>query len=170
MARSGAEVHVNNAARNILIAFGALAALAVAQQVTQSLSVTVNGKSSSDKAVVLSGKTYYPESALKALGVSVKRAGNTVALTSGAAGGANQTAALEGCIGQTLFNGALRVTLHSFEPLKKDDKAAGWTADLEFRNGTQEVSNLYSMGHGGAESWYIAYDDVPVLRQRLEWR
>jgi hypothetical protein len=150
---------VNNTTRNIMIAFGALAAVAVAQQVTQSLSVTINGKSSSDKAVVLSGKTYYPESALKALGVSVKRAGNMVALTSGAAGGANQTAALEGCIGETLFNGGLRVTLHSFEPFKKDDKAVGWTADLEFRNGTQEVSNLYSMGHGGAESWYIAYDD-----------
>jgi hypothetical protein len=150
---------VNNTARNIVIAFGALAAVGVAQQVTQRYSVTINGKSSSDQAVVLGGKTYYPESVLKALGVSVKRAGNTVALTSVAAGGANQTAALEGCIGQTLFNGGLRVILHSFEPLKKDDQAVGWTADLEFRNGTQAVNSLYTFGHGGAESWYIAYDD-----------
>jgi hypothetical protein len=151
---------LNNTTRNIMIAFGALTAVALAQQVTQSLSVTINGKSSSDKAVVLSGKTYYPESVLKALGISVKRVGNTVALTSkGTAGGANQTAALEGCIGETLFNGGLRVTLHSFEPFKKDDKAVGWTADLEFRNGTPAANNLYSMGMDGGTSWYIAYND-----------
>ncbi len=150
---------MNNTTRNIVIAFGTLTAIAVAQQVKQSLSVTINGKTSSDKAVVLSGKTYYPESVLKALGVSVKHTGATIALISGAAGGANQTAALEGCVGETLFNGGLRVILHSFEPFKKDDKAAGWTADLEFRNGTQAVNALYTMGMGGGTSWYIAYDD-----------
>lgn len=146
--------------RNALIAVSLLAAIAIAQQVSQSLPLTVNGKASSDKALTVGGKTYYPESALFALGVTVKRVGNTVALTSkGVTGGANQTAALEGCVGQTLFNGALRVTLRSFEPFVQDGKSVGWTADLEFRNGTQQIANLYNFGAAGGVSWYIAYDD-----------
>ena len=146
--------------RNALIAASLLATIAVAQQVSQSLQLSVNGKAVSDKALIVGGKTYYPESALAALGATVKRTGNAVTLTSkGVTGGANQTAALEGCVGETLFNGALRVKLHSFEPFVRDGKAVGWTADLEFRNGTQRVSNLYGFGGGSAASWYIAYDD-----------
>ena len=146
--------------RNALIAVSLLATIALAQQVSQSLQLTINGKAVSDKALIVGGKTYYPESALSLLGVTVKRTGNAVALTGkGVTGGANQTAALEGCVGQTLFNGALRVTLRSFEPFVQDGKGVGWTADLEFRNGTQQVNSLYSFGVGGAASWYIAYDD-----------
>lgn len=146
--------------RNALIAASLLATIAVAQQISQNLQLTVNGKALSDKALSVGGKTYYPQSALAALGVTVKRVGNALALTSkGVTGGANQTAALEGCVGETLFNGALRVTLRSFEPFVQSGKAVGWTADLEFRNGTPRVSNLYNFGLSGGESWYIAYDD-----------
>ena len=145
--------------RNALIAASLLATIAVAQQVSQSLQLSVNGKALSDKALIVGGKTYYPESALAALGVTVKRTGNVLALTSkGVTGGANQTAALEGCVGETLFNGALRVTLRSFEPFVQDGKAVGWTADLEFRNGTPEKISLYGAGWS-AGTWFIAYDD-----------
>jgi hypothetical protein len=152
---------MNNHTRNILLALLAITGAALAQQVSQNLSLSINGKNSSDKAVILVGKTYYPESALKALGVSIKRTGSKIALTSkGVAGGTNQMAALEGCLGETLFNGALRVKLHGFEAFQKDGKAVGWTVDLEFRNGTQQVSNLYGFGLSGGSSWYIAYDDA----------
>lgn len=146
--------------RNALFAASLLATIAIAQQVSQSLQLTVNGKVLSEKALIVGGKTYYPESALPPLGVTVKRTGNAIALTSkGATGGANQTAALEGCVGETLFNGALRAILHSLEPFEQAGKAVGWTADLEFRNGTQQVSNLSGFGTGGGTSWYIAYND-----------
>ncbi len=145
--------------RSSLVIAAVVAAVAVAQQV--SLKLTVDGKVLSDSAVILNGKTYYPESALKTLGATFKRSGNAIAITSkGVTGGANQTPALEGCVGETLFNGALRVTLRGFEPFVKDGKGVGWTADLEFRNGTQQVNSLYSFGaSNAANSWYIAYDD-----------
>jgi hypothetical protein len=152
---------MNNKTRNLLLALVAITGAALAQQVSQNLLLSINGKNSSDKAVILGGKTYYPESALKTLGVTIKRTGSKIALTSkGVAGGANQMAALEGCVGETLFNGALRVKLHGFEAFQKDGKASGWTADLEFRNGTQQVGNLYGFGSVGGSSWYIAYDDA----------
>lgn len=101
--------------RSLLVIAVIVAAVAVAQQAN--LKFTIDGKVSSDSAVILNGKTYYPESALKTLGATVKRSSNTIAITSkGMAGGANQTAALEGRVGQTLFNSVLRVTLRSFEP------------------------------------------------------
>ncbi len=144
---------------NIIIFCAFLTAMAAAQKITQSFSLTTNGKINTEKAIVLNNKTYYPESALKALGVSVKRNGNIIALVANTiAGGANQTAALEGCIGETLFNGALRVTLHSFEILQKDGVNTGWTADLEFRNGTPTTSALYNFGI--EQNFYIAYDDA----------
>jgi hypothetical protein len=135
------------------------ATLAVAQQITGRLALTVGGFAAADQAIVVGGKTYYPESALKALGIGINRSGNTVALTGGVSGGANQTAALEGCIGEWLFNGAARVKLWSFTPLMVGGKATGWTADLEFRNGTNTTNNLYGLGQGGGATVFIAYPD-----------
>ena len=56
---------MNNTTRNMLLALVAITGAALAQQVSQNLFLSINGKNSSDKAVVLGGKTYYPESVLK---------------------------------------------------------------------------------------------------------
>ncbi len=50
---------MNNTTRNMLLALVAITGAALAQQITQKLALTINGKNSSDKAVILGGKTYY---------------------------------------------------------------------------------------------------------------
>ena len=90
------------------LAVVALSTLALAQQVQKMLELTINGTPVAEKAVLIGGKTYVPLSSLKQFGFNGTQTGNTLALSapkSASSGGSNQLAALEGCVGETLFNG-----------------------------------------------------------------
>jgi hypothetical protein len=132
--------------------------LAVAQNVTRTLSLSVGNKPSTQKAYVIGNEVYVPVSSLKAFNISATVQGSKVRLS--AQGGAAQTAALEGCIGETLFNGVLRATLVSFSPRTEGGKTTGWTAVLEFRNGTNQSVNLNSAGSAdGTNFAFLGYED-----------
>ncbi|SMB82673.1 hypothetical protein [Deinococcus hopiensis] len=125
-------------------------------------SVIVNGQSAAKPAVVINGETYVPLSALKRLGITSSLKGNALTLSargsgtlSGAApGGANQIAALEGCLNEPLFNGIWRVRVTSLEALRTVDPGAsdtpGWAVTLEMRNGAQQTASLMETGFGAA--------------------
>lgn len=141
-----------------LLVLTALASLALAASTR--LSVTVNGRGTTEHAVVIDGRTYVPLSSLKLMGVNAKVTGSTLALTSAttsssagqspAAGGANQLNALEGCIGETLFNGLWRVQITSLEAIRSTDAEArpGWAVNLEMRNGARKTLSMMSTGFG----------------------
>ncbi len=112
--------------RKILIASVVLlGGLALAQAVQRSLNITINGASSSEKAIVVAGKSYVPVSALKSLGVNVTASNSTLALsragavvtTTGAAG-TQQLSGGVGVFGQAVTMGKdspLNFTLRSLE-------------------------------------------------------
>ena len=115
-------------------------------------SVVVNGQVASDQAIVVGGKTYIPLSALKLLGVQSGLKGNTLTLGAQAApttapGGANQRASLEGCMGETLFNGVWRFTTKKVEAIGADvGLGPGWGVTVELRNGTGTKTSLHDTG------------------------
>jgi hypothetical protein len=125
-------------------------------------SLIVNGQVASKSAVVMNGETYVPLSALKLLGVTGTVKGNTMTLALGSApaptrtpsGGANQLAALEGCLNQTLFNGIWRVRVLSLTPIRTPDAGSpdipGWSVKLEVRNGVSKTASLMGTGFGAS--------------------
>lgn len=125
----------------------ALMGAALAQTASGTLSLTVNGRAAATRALLVNGKTYVPLDALQVAGVTATRTGGTLALTMpGAArtpatgqapGGANQVAAVEGCLGEQLFNGVLRLRVQ-----KVEDLGANWGVTLEVRNGTNKLVSV----------------------------
>ena len=109
-----------------------LTLLALAAQTTYKL--VVNGHNAG-QAIVVGGQTYVPLAALKALGIPSKLAGGTLSL--GTAGGSNPLAALEGCIGETLFNGIWRAKVSKIEAIDINGQR-GYGVTLELRNATQQ--------------------------------
>ncbi|WP_027482230.1 hypothetical protein [Deinococcus pimensis] len=141
--------------RKLLLALVALGTVALAA--TTRLSLVVNGEVSSEKAIVVDGKTYVPVAALRALGVNATTKGATLTLSTGAArtaaqGGANQVTALEGCLGQTFFNGVWRFRVVSVTPIRLPDAGSpdipGWVVNVEVRNGTNKNLSMMSAGFG----------------------
>lgn len=148
----------------------ALALPALAQQVQRTYTLLVNGQASSSPAVVIGGQSYVPVSALKELGIAVNLSGSTLSI--GAAGGQNQVAALEGCLGQTLFNGNWRVTVQEADKASAGNRDL-WRLKVNYGNASSVPNKLYinsikdivlvmkdgtqtskssSLG-GGSESW-----------------
>lgn len=72
----------------------------------------------------MNGKTYLPLEALQMAGVKVVRSSAVLSVTlpnAGAAtGGASSRPSLEGCLGETLFNGVWRVKTLKLEAIKTD--------------------------------------------------
>ncbi|MFB9993160.1 hypothetical protein ACFFLM_14400 [Deinococcus oregonensis] len=123
----------------------------VALAATTTLSVVVNGQVTPDAAIVVNGKTYVPLSTLNRLGVQSSVKGSTLTLgnaaSTTAAGGANQRVAVEGCIGDPLFNGIWRMTVKKVEPIGPDvGLGPGWGVTVELRNGTQTKTSLQDTG------------------------
>lgn len=148
-----------------IIALTALAGLALAAGV--SYSIVVNGQVAEDKAIMVNGKTYIPLSVLKALGVNSSLKGNTLTLggdsaaTNQTAGGANQRASLEGCIGETLFNGIWRLTVKSTKPISRyNGQQSGYSLSLEWKNGTKVTTDALNTG---IKSLNLALEDGTVL-------
>jgi hypothetical protein len=131
--------------RTILF-LGAAAVLGVAvAQGVKSLSVTLAGKTVKLDSVVVSGKTYVSLEQLK-------KAFPAASGTTGGdpAGGANAVAAVSGCIGELLFNGAWRFRVQKLE-YSSEDKA--WGLTLETRNGMPKVATIVRNGanYGGQD-------------------
>ncbi len=129
----------------------ALALAGVALAATQSLTLVLNGKISSKKAITVNGETYVPLSSLTALGIKVSSASGTVSLTSGSSvatpagnsgssgsGGANQKSSVEGCLGENLFNGIWRLRVAKIEPFV-DGSQNGYDVTVEIRNGVSKT-------------------------------
>ncbi len=136
--------------RDVLIGAGlALAGVALAQSVQRSLNLVVAGKPSSSKAIVVQNQTFVPLSVLGAVGVKSAVAGDTLTLSGASEGGANQIGAVEGCVGQDLFNGMLRVKITGIvrlETLSDWTNFKGWAIQAEFKNGTGERIQPQDMG------------------------
>ena len=134
-----------------MIGLLALGGIALAQTVQRSLEIVVNGQKSSAKAIVVQGKTYIPLDVMKSLGVNASVTGNSVSL--GAQGGANQVAALEGCVNETLFNGVMRLKVLKVEPLNTQpqwESFNGWAVITELRNASQMTISPGDLGVTGA--------------------
>lgn len=129
----------------------ALATLVTVALAAANYSLVVNGQVSPRSAIVVNGETYVPLSALKLLGVQSSLKGSTLTLGAQAAtttpGGANQRASLEGCVGETLFNGVWRLTTKKVEAIGADvGLGPGWGVTVELRNGTTTKTNLHDTG------------------------
>jgi hypothetical protein len=143
-------------------------ALAVGVALAQTtLKLSVNGQSTSSPALVVKGKTYIPLEALEKAGVRVSRSGNALALTlpgQNAEGGANQRPSLEGCLGETLFNGVWRIRASKLERITRDANTPGWALTVEVRNGTKSQLAMTDTGVGGAgQGMQLAFADASTI-------
>ena len=138
------------------IALG-IGGLALAQSIQKTLELRVNGVSAG-KAYVIGGQSYVPVNALKAFNLVATQTGNTLSL--GAPGGTNQVAALEGCLGQTLFNGVHRLTVKSVDAITFTG-APAWGVTIEVRNGAKRALTLFDAGVRSGSIFIAAQDGNP---------
>lgn len=145
-------------------------ALALAAGATYKLSI--NGQAFSTPAITVGGEIYVPLRALERAGVKVNRSSTALALTlPGApvtAGGANERASLEGCLGETLFNGIWRVRVSKLEPITRDPGTPaaipGWGLILELRNGSKGTLMPAETGvNGTGQGIQLAFADAQTL-------
>ncbi|OLV16604.1 hypothetical protein [Deinococcus marmoris] len=61
-------------------------------------------------------------------------------------GGGNQRPSLEGCVGDTLFNGVWRLKVTKIERIVKDGTTPSWGLTVEVRNGTRTTMTLTDAG------------------------
>ena len=148
----------------------AAAVLGLAVAAGSSYNLVVNNQVSSENAIVVSGKTYVPITVLKSLGVTSSLKGTTLTLSNSSissaaqgvtAGGANQRASLEGCIGETLFNGVWRLTVKSVTPITRFGNQPGYSLSLEWKNGSKVTVDALNTG---IKSLDLALEDGTVLQ------
>ena len=142
-----------NMKRFWIVAAALLAAAALAQA---SIRLTINGQPSTLPAIIVGGATYIPLSALEQAGAKVVRSPSGLTLTlpgassapsSQTAGGANQRLSLEGCIGETLFNGLWRLTVKSVKAINRyNGQQLGYSLNLEWKNGAKVTADALNTG------------------------
>ncbi|GAA4022894.1 hypothetical protein GCM10022631_41810 [Deinococcus rubellus] len=150
----------------------------------------LNGKVSTDKTVVVGGKTYVPLSALPGLGIQVSTGSGVTSLSSGkagavttstpptannGAGGANQKASVSGCINEWLFNGIWRMRVTKVQPIKDEggyNYGSGWGISVEMKNGTAQTIRLADTGivYNGAMNLAFADGDSWAKDTRDGWQ
>jgi hypothetical protein len=145
--------------------------LGIAFGAGSSYSLVVNGQISKETAIVVGDKTYVSLAVLKSLGVNSSLKGTTLTLSNSAssssvpnatAGGANQRASLEGCIGETLFNGVWRLTLTATKPISRyNGQQPGYNLNLEWKNGTKTTTNALNTG---IKTLNLVLEDGTVLQ------
>lgn len=140
------------------LALGALALLGTALAATSTLKFYINDRPVPD-AIVVNGQAYVPVSALKAAGLNVTTASGSVRLSLPPAGGANQVAGVEGCLGQTLFNGVWRLRVTDVRPVASTyANQPGFEITAEVRNATNQTLDLTGTGFG-LTNVNLAYTD-----------
>ncbi len=134
--------------KKFVLAGFALLGLALAADTR--LKLTINGKASGTPAIVVAGKTYLPLDALEKAGLKVVRSNGALAVTlpgaTPVAGGANERASLEGCLGEELFNGVWRIRASKLERITRDVDTLGWGLTLEVRNGSKTTISPVDAG------------------------
>ncbi|WP_110888495.1 hypothetical protein [Deinococcus yavapaiensis] len=111
--------------------------------------VVTNGTVTTESAIVVDGKTYVPLTVLARLGVKSQLDGGILNLTSASTvtpGGANARVSLEGCLGQTLFNGVWRLTVKAVRPITRYGTYPGYGLTLEWKNGTTRSIDALNTG------------------------
>lgn len=131
-------------------------AVAMAQS-NAGLALKVNGKSVAGKTIVSGGETYVPLSALKASGATTSIANKTLSLN-WSTGGSGQAVAVEGGLGEWLFNGVWRFRVTS---VKANNDRPGWILEAEIRNGTRQ--NGLSLAGTGFDSIDLVMKDGNTL-------
>ena len=135
----------------LLTLFLACSSLALA---AGNLNIVVGGQAAPDPAITVGGKTYVPLSVFRLLNVATSVQGSTLTLGTPVAGtiapgGSTQRASLEGCIGETLFNGVWRLKVTKLEQLPPNPQVGpgpGWGATIEVRNGTRVKTQIHDTG------------------------
>ncbi|MEY4531772.1 MAG: hypothetical protein RLZZ156_2493, partial [Deinococcota bacterium] len=127
--------------RKILIAGAVLlGSLALAQAVQRSLNITINGASSSEKAIVVAGKSYVPVSALKSLGVNATASGSTLALSRAGGAAASTPPVLSAAAGTQQLSGGVGVFGQAVT-LGKDSPLNFTLRSLEYAVGRVAIGN-----------------------------
>jgi hypothetical protein len=157
--------------RNIVTVVLAVTLFGIALGAGSSYSLIVNGQTSKGTAIGVAGKTYVPLTVLKSLGITSSLKGTTLTLSNTGsndppanttAGGTNQRASLEGCIGETLFNGVWRLTLTATKPISRyNGQQPGYNLNLEWKNGTKTTANALNTG---VKSLNLVLEDGTVLQ------
>ena len=140
--------------RRWIIVAALLSAVALAQA---SIKLVVNGQPSKLPAITVNGVTYIPLPTLEKAGAKVVRSPSGLTLTlpgsssasPGAVtdGGANQRVSLEGCIGETLFNGIWRLTVKSVKAINRyNGQQLGYSLNLEWKNGAKVTADALNTG------------------------
>ena len=136
--------------RRWIIVAALLSAVALAQA---SIKLVVNGQPSKLPAITVNGVTYIPLPTLEKAGAKVVRSSSGLTLTlpgfSSAVtdGGANQRVSLEGCIGETLFNGIWRLTVKALKPINRyNGQQLGYSLSLEWKNGAKVSADALNTG------------------------
>jgi hypothetical protein len=131
------------------------------------LKLSINTQTSAIPALIVKGKTYIPLEALEKAGVRVTRSSGALALTlpgQSAEGGANQRPSLEGCLGETLFNGVWRIRTSKLERITRDANTPGWALTVEVKNGTKSQLAMTDTGVGGAgQGMQLAFSDASTI-------
>ena len=134
--------------------------------------IFVGGHPSTSRAIVVNGELYVPLSVLKQAGLNPVLKGTTLnigilgqsgggpAKTGGGqpvAGGADQRAALEGCMNETLFNGLWRLKVLKVEAIHNDDNPLepGWGVTVEVRNGWTGTLNPIDSGFANDDMFIV---------------
>ena len=158
--------------KTVLIVLG-LAGIALAA--TPALTLVLNGKISSEKAITVNGKTYVPLSSLTALGIKVSSGSGLLSLTSGSSGttkpvvgnspssssgGANQKASVSGCQNEWLFNGIWRLRVTKMEAIIEPDGSKPiYQVTVQLSNGTTQTLKPSETGIKYDGAYNIVFDD-----------
>lgn len=137
---------MNKKALSLSLAGGLLGALTLAQVLSADHTITINGKAVAGKAKVIGGQIYVPLSSLKAGGATATVSAKKLSISWKAEGGVMQTGALEGKVGEWLFNGVWRFRVTSVEEFTEGDRR-GYKVRVELRNGSK-FDNLALSGSG----------------------
>lgn len=135
--------------------------LVIAQTVQRQLSLVINGKTNSAKAIVVNGQNYVPVSALRDLGINASVSGSTLTLSAQAAGGADQRTSVEACINEFAFNGIWRARVTKVEAIEVFGQK-GWGVTLELRNGTGRTLEPGQTGVLDASGLSLAFADGSI--------
>ena len=157
--------------RNPVTVVLAIMLLGFALGAGSSYTLVINSQTSKETAIVVAGKTYVPLTVLKSLGINSSLKGTTLRLSNmgggdpasnATVGGANQRASLEGCIGETLFNGVWRLMVKSAKPISRyNGQQSGYNLNLEWKNGTKTTTNALNTG---IKSLNLVLEDGTVLQ------
>lgn len=127
-----------------------IAATALGQSGAHKMFLNLSGQSYPVNVVTVNGKSYVAADSLKAAG------GTLTASAAATTGGANQVSAVEGVLGQTLFNGAWRLTVKKVDKHTNTYGRPEVTVSYELKNGSPVTTDAPNTGFvDNAQSMFL---------------